>query len=121
MPASSWSCAESKHRRVRELRKRPAGWRTVRVHALELWWHAGEARVTAEGMTQLVTMLVAIERADGSGKKLRVTLRGKRPFKIGGPTTLEIQPETIRLCVEQAAPKGAWPTGTGTITLELQL
>ncbi|CAN5334988.1 hypothetical protein BH11MYX1_BH11MYX1_36960 [soil metagenome] len=106
---------------MRELRKRPEGWRTLRVHELELWWHAGAPRVTAEGMTQRITIAVAIERADGSGKQLRVTLRGTRPFQIGGPASFELQPETIRSCVERAAPKGAWPTGTGTITLEHDL
>ena len=91
------------------------------MYELDLWWHAGAARVVAEGMTQLVTIPVAIERADGSGKTVRVTLRGTRPFRIGSAAMIEIQPDTIRACVERAAPKGAWPTGTGTITFELRI
>ncbi len=106
---------------MRELRERPEGWRTVRVHELDLWWHAGEPRVTAQGLTQHLTIAVSIERADGSGKKVRATLRGTRAFKFGAPATIEIEPETIRRCVAHAAPRGAWPTGTGTITLELKL
>ena len=91
------------------------------MYGLDLWWHAGAARVVAEGMAQLVTISVSIERADGSGKDVRVTLRGTRPFKIGGAATIEIEPDTIRACVERAAPKGAWPTGTGTIAFELRI
>ncbi len=106
---------------MRELRKRPDGWRTLRVHELDLWWHAGEAHITAEGLTQHLTIAVSIERADGSGKKVRATLRGTRTFTFGAPATIEIEPDTIRRCVARAAPKGAWPTGTGTITLELKL
>jgi len=34
-------------RRMHERRKRPAGWRTLRVGELELWWTVGEPRVTA--------------------------------------------------------------------------
>jgi hypothetical protein len=106
---------------MRALRKRPDGWRTLRVYELDLWWHAGAARVVAEGMTQLVTVPVSIERADGSGKTLRVTLRATRPFKIGGSAVIDIQPDVIRACVERAAPKGAWPTGTGTVAFELRI
>ena len=62
---------------MRELRKRPEGWRTLRVGELELWWSVGEPRVTArlpgdpgEALTQAIALTLTVVRSDGSGKKL---------------------------------------------------
>lgn len=110
---------------MREKRARPEGWRTLRVGALELWWSAGEPRVTAQlpdeagaALTQAIAVTLAIERADGSGKKLVATLRGRRPLTRPGATAVVVDPETVRRIVEVAAPRGAWPTGAGTVRLD---
>ena len=107
-------------------RPRPDGWRTLRVGALELWWGAGEPRVTTPlpgeagaPLTQAITVTVAIERADGSGKKLVATLRGRRVAgRPGAAATITVEPDTVRRLVEAAAPRGAWTTGTGTVRLD---
>ncbi len=110
---------------MREKRQRPAGWRTLRVGALELWWSAGEPRVTTAlpgeagaALTQAITVTLAIERADGSGKQLVATLRGRRVAgRPGAAAAISVEPDTVRRIVEAAAPRGAWPTGTGTVRL----
>ncbi len=103
---------------MRERRQRPDGWRTLRLHAYDLWWHAGAPHVKTEGLTEVFSIAIAIERADGSGKKLRATWRGTRPFEFGA-SPIAVDPDTIRRCVARVAPKGAWPTGTGVIAIEL--
>ncbi|HEY0194541.1 MAG TPA: hypothetical protein VGC42_25690 [Kofleriaceae bacterium] len=114
---------------MQELRKRPEGWRTLRVGELELWWSAGEPRITAgvraepgEPLSQAVAITLTVMRSDASGKKLVCILRGHRALAgLGGGQTLAIEPSAVRRVVEQAAPRGAWPTGRGTLTAELAL
>lgn len=118
---------------MHERRKRPAGWRTLRVGELELWWTVGAPRVTArlpgepgEALAQEVAITIAVERADGSGKKLVATVRGRRALCVSAAgfrdvQTIAIEPAAVRRLVELAAPRGAWPTGTGTWRTELEL
>ena len=118
---------------MRETRKRPKGWRTLRVGELELWWTVGEPRVTArlpttsnEAPTQAIAITLAVERADGSGKKLVATIRGHRALCVPSAgfddvQTIAIEPAAVRRLVETAAPRGAWPTGSGTWKTELEL
>jgi hypothetical protein len=118
---------------MRERRKRPEGWRSLRVGELELWWGVGEPRVTArlpgdpgEPLAQAIALTVTVVRADGSGKKLVVTVRGRRALAVPAAgfrdvQTIAIEPGAVRRLVEQAAPRGAWPTGPGTWTAELEL
>lgn len=118
---------------MRALRKRPAGWRTVSVSGLELWWTVGEPRVTArlpgtpgEALAQTIVVTLVVERADGSGKKLAATIRGKRALAVPAAgfrdvQTIAVSPASVRRLVELAAPRGAWPTGTGTWKTELEL
>lgn len=118
---------------MRELRKKPQGWRNLRVGELELWWTVGVPRITArlaitpgEAPVQQIEVVVVVERADGSGKKLMATLRGHRALcvPVAGfrdAQTFSIEPAAVRRLVEQAAPRGAWPTGSGTIRGELEV
>ena len=118
---------------MRERRKRPEGWRTLRVGDLELWWGVGEPRVTAtlpgdpaEALAQAIALTLTVVRADGSGKKLVVTVRGRRALAVPvagfrDVQTIAIEPGAVRRLVELAAPRGAWPTGTGTWRAELEL
>lgn len=118
---------------MRDIRKRPAGWRTLRVGELELWWTVGKPRVTAKLATepgpavlQAIELSIIVERADGSGKKLVATVRGKRGLAIPAAgfadvQTIAVEPSAVRRLVELAAPRGAWPTGVGNWTTELDL
>jgi hypothetical protein len=118
---------------VQELRKRPEGWRTLRVGELELWWSVGEPRATAwladqpgKVPSQAIVFTLSVARADGSGKTLVVTVRGQRALAVpaagfGDRPTIAIEAGAVRRIVEQAAPRGAWPTGRGTWTAELAL
>jgi len=118
---------------MREIRKRPAGWRTLRVGELELWWTVGKPRVTATlptepgpAILQAIELSLVVERADGSGKKLVATVRGRRGLTIPAAgfndvQSIAIEPAAVRRLVELAAPRGAWPTGVGTWTTELEL
>jgi len=118
---------------MREPRKRPKGWRTLRAGELELWWTVGEPRVTArlprtanEAPVQEIALTLTVERADGSGKKLVATIRGHRGLAIPAAgfrdvQSVAIEPATVRRLVDDAAPRGAWPTGTGTWRTELEL
>jgi len=118
---------------VREQRKRPEGWRTLRVGELDLWWTVGAPRVTArlpgeagEALAQTIAITLAVERADGSGKKLVATIRGRRALSVPAAgfrdvQTIAVEPASVRRLVELAAPRGAWPTGTGTWRTELEL
>ena len=118
---------------MKELRKRPQGWRTIRVGELELWWTVGEPRVTAtlpgapgEALAQDVSLSLTVVRADGSGKKLVASIHGRRALCVPAAgfrdvQTIAIEPAAVRRLVELAAPRGAWPTGTGTWKTELEL
>jgi hypothetical protein len=118
---------------MREIRKRPKGWRTLKVGELELWWTVGAPRVVAtlpgkpgEAITQAITVSLVVERADGSGKKLVATVRGKRGLSIPAAgfdnvQSIAIEPAAVRRLVESAAPRGAWPTGVGAWETELAL
>ena len=118
---------------MREQRKRPEGWRTLRVGELDLWWTVGAPRVTArlpgeagEALAQTIAITLAVERADGSGKKLVATIRGRRALSVPAAgfrdvQTIAVEPASVRRLVELAAPRGAWPTGTGTWRTELEL
>ncbi|MCX5744804.1 MAG: hypothetical protein NT062_20140 [Proteobacteria bacterium] len=118
---------------MRAPRKRPAGWRTLRIGDVDLWWTVGEPRVTArlpteagEALTQAITITLTVERADGSGKKLVATIRGHRALAVPSAgfrdvQTIAVEPASVRRLVELAAPRGAWPTGTGTWKTELEL
>jgi hypothetical protein len=118
---------------LRELRKRPEGWRTLRVGELELWWSVGEPRVTTrlpgdpgEALTQAIALTLTVVRSNGSGKKLAVTVRGRRALAVAAAgfrdvPTIAIDPGAVRRLVEHAAPRGAWPTGRGTWTAEIEL
>ena len=118
---------------MREPRKRPEGWRTLRVGELDLWWTVGAPRVTArlpgeagEALAQTIAITLAVERADGSGKKLVATIRGRRALSVPAAgfrdvQTIAVEPASVRRLVELAAPRGAWPTGTGTWRTELEL
>lgn len=118
---------------MKELRKRPQGWRTLRVGELELWWTVGEPRVTAtlpgnpgEALAQEISISLTVMRADGSGKKLAAMIRGRRALCVPAAgfrdvQTIAIEPAVVRALVERAAPRGAWPTGTGTWKTELEL
>ena len=118
---------------MRERRERPAGWRTLRVGELELWWTVGASRVTArlpgdpgEALAQTIAITLTIQRADGSGKKLVATIRGRRALAVPAAgfrdvQTIAVEPAAVRRLVELAAPRGAWPTGTGTWQTELEL
>lgn len=117
---------------MREPRKRPKGWRTVHVGALELWWTVGEPKVLArlgasgEAPVQLITLSLVVERADGSGKKLKATIRGRRGIAIPAAgfrdvQSISIDPAAVRRLVELAAPRGAWPTGVGVWQTELAI
>ncbi|MFT3697819.1 MAG: hypothetical protein QM831_32060 [Kofleriaceae bacterium] len=113
---------------MRENRKRPEGWRTIRVGELELWWTVGKPHVEArlsDGY-QHITLSLVVERADGSGKKLKATIHAKRGIAIPAAgfrdvQSVAIEPATVRRLVELAAPKGAWPTGTGMWQTTLDL
>ena len=114
-------------------RKRPEGWRTLHVGELELWWTVGAPRVTAKLATepggaplQAITLTLAVERADGSGKKLVAKIHGQRGLAIPAAgfrdvQSVAVEPSTVRRLVEMAAPRGAWPTGVGTWQTELEL
>ncbi|HEV7559651.1 MAG TPA: hypothetical protein VGO00_29445 [Kofleriaceae bacterium] len=118
---------------MRPIRKRPSGWRTLRVGELELWWTVGEPRVIANlatepghAPTQTITLSLVVERADGSGKKLVATIRGRRGLAIpsagfGDVQSIAVEPSAVRRLVELAAPRGAWPTGVGSWQTELEL
>jgi hypothetical protein len=118
---------------VKEIRKRPAGWRTLRIGELELWWTVGEPKVTArlpgdpsEGLAQEIALSLTVVRADGCGQKLVATIRGRRALCVPAPgfqtvQTIAIEPASVRRLVELAAPRGAWPTGTGVWKTELVL
>lgn len=118
---------------MRERRERPQGWRTLRVGELELWWTVGEPRVTArlpgapgEALAQAIAITLTVVRADGSGKKLVATIRGRRALCVPAAgfrdvQTIAVEPASVRRFVELAAPRGAWPTGTGTWKTELAL
>ena len=118
---------------MHERRKRPAGWRTLRVGDLELWWTVGEPRVTArlpsdpgDAVTQAIEITVVVERADRSGKKLVAKVRGRRALCVPAAgfrdvQTIAVAPAAVRRLVELAAPRGAWPTGTGTWSTEIAL
>jgi hypothetical protein len=118
---------------MREIRKKPEGWRNLRVGELALWWMVGKPRVTAKlgGLTtgatvQAIEVALVVERTDGSGKKLRAMVRGQRALCVPAAgfndvQTFSIEPSAVRELVERVAPRGAWPTGTGTITAELTL
>ena len=118
---------------MRARRARPEGWRTLKVGELELWWTVGAPRVTAklpgapgEALAQAIAITVAVKRADGSGKKLVATIRGRRALAVPAAgfrdvQTIAIEPASVRRLVELAAPRGAWPTGTGTWKTELDL
>lgn len=118
---------------MREIRKRPQGWRTIRVGELEMWWTVAEPHVTArlpgdpgEAVSQAISISLTIERADGSGKKLVASIRGRRALCVPAVgfrdvQTIAIEPATVRRLVEIAAPRGAWPTGPGTLRTELEL
>ena len=78
---------------MKPIRKRPSGWRTLRVGELELWWMVGQPRVIANlatepghAPTQTITLSLVVERADGSGKKLVATIRYS-------PSTGSVKPE----------------------------
>ena len=65
-------------------------------------------------------------RSDGSGKKLVASIRGHRALCVPAAgfrdvQTIAIEPAAVRRLVELAAPRGAWPTGTGTWKTELEL
>jgi hypothetical protein len=116
-----------------EPRKRPEGWRTLRVGELELWWTVGAPRVTArlpgdpaEALAQEIALTLTVVRSDASGKKLVVTVRGKRALAVPSAgfrdvQTIAIEPGAVRRLVELAAPRGAWPTGRGQWSAELEL
>ena len=118
---------------VRETRKRPQGWRTLKVGALELWWTVGAPRVVArlptepgEALVQKITITIAVERADGSGKKLVAKVHGRRALCVPAAgfddvQTIAVEPAAVRRLVELAAPRGAWPTGRGTLQAEVTL
>lgn len=118
---------------MKDLRKRPQGWRTLRVGELELWWTVGEPRATAtlpgtpgEVLAQEISISLTVVRADGSGKKLVASIRGRRALCVPAAgfrdvQTIAIEPSAVRRLVELAAPRGAWPTGTGTWKTELEL
>ncbi|MEJ7598868.1 MAG: hypothetical protein WKG01_13250 [Kofleriaceae bacterium] len=118
---------------MRERRQRPEGWRSLRVGELELWWTTGEPRATArlpgepgEALAQAVTITLAVQRADGSGKKIVATIAGKRGLAVPSAgfrdvQTIAVTPAAVRAFVEWAAPHGAWPTGTGTLKTALAL
>lgn len=118
---------------MKELRKRPHGWRTLRVGELELWWTVGEPRATAtlpgapgEALAQAISISLTVVRSDGSGKKLVASIRGNRALCVPAAgfrdvQTIAIEPAAVRRLVELAAPRGAWPTGTGTWKTELEL
>ena len=105
----------------------------MRVGELDLGWHVGEPRVTARlpgdaggALTQAIAITLAVERADGSGKKLVAAIRGQRALSVPAAgfrdvQTIAIEPASVRRLVELAAPRGAWPTGTGTIKTEFDL
>lgn len=118
---------------MRELRKRPEGWRTLRVGELELWWSVGEPRVTArlpsdpgDALVQAIAITLTVVRSDGSGRKLVVTIRGRRALAVPAAgfrdvQAIAIEPGAVRRLVEHAAPRGAWPTGRGSWTADLEL
>ena len=135
-------------RAVRERRERPEGWRTLKVGDLELWWTVGAPRVTAKlpgeagdrtalpsgsasrsasgALVQAIAITIAVERADGSGKKLVATVRGRRALcaPVAGfrdAQTIAVEPASVRRLVELAAPRGSWPTGTGTLRTDFDL
>jgi len=105
----------------------------LRVGELELWWGVGAPRVTArlpgepgEALSQAIALTLTVVRADGSGKQLAVKVRGRRALAVPAAgfrdvQTIAIEPGAVRRLVEQAAPRGAWPTGRGTWTAELEL
>ncbi len=100
---------------------------------LELWWTVGEPRATAtlpgtpgEALAQDISISLTVVRADGSGKKLVASIRGRRALCVPAAgfrdvQTIAIEPSAVRRLVELAAPRGAWPTGTGTWKTELEL
>lgn len=117
---------------MRERREKPEGWRNLKVGGLVLWWTVGEPRVTARLGTpgtaplQAITVTLAVQRTDGSGKQLKATIRGYRAIAVPAAgfrdvQSFAIEPSAVRALVELAAPRGAWPTGTGTWTTELEL
>ena len=118
---------------MRERRTRPDGWRTLKLGDLVLWWTVGAPRVTAtlpgapgEALAQAISITIAVERADGSGKKLVATVRGRRALCVPAAgfrdvQTIAVEPASVRRLVELAAPRGAWPTGTGTLRTDLAL
>ena len=74
----------------------------------------------------LIEITLAVERADGSGKKLVATIRGRRALAVPAAgfrdvQTISVEPASVRRLVELAAPRGAWPTGVGTWKTELEL
>ena len=109
---------------MRELRTKPDDWRNLRAGELALWWTASAPRVIprpSSGMVQELEVAVLVERADGSGKQLRAVIRGQRAVGLRSAAAFTVEPSAVRELVERVAPRGAWPTGTGTITAELTL
>ena len=102
---------------MNERRERPEGWHTLKLGALTLWWGASEPRITPDAIARTLTIV----RADGSGKQLVVVIRGKRTLATRAIATIAIEPAHVRRFVEQAAPRGAWPTGTGSVRTEIEL
>jgi len=107
---------------VNPLRRRPDGWRTIKVGQLELWWTTSEPRVAAQlaTMQTAYSVTLTVVRSDGSGQKLVATLRGTRPLAMRDQP-IAVEPAQVKRVVEQAAPRGAWPTGTSTWKLELDV
>ena len=61
---------------VNPLRRRPDGWRTIKVGQLELWWTTSEPRVAAQlaTMQTAYSVTLTVVRSDGSGQKLVAAL-----------------------------------------------
>lgn len=116
---------------MKERHKRPAGWRTLHVGELELWWTVGAPRVTAKlasdgAPLQAITLTLTVERADRSGKKLVAKLHGYRGLAIPAAgfrdvQSIAVEPSTVRRLVDLAAPRGAWPSGSGTVQTEIEV
>lgn len=114
---------------MRERRTRPEGWRTLKVGELVLWWTTSPPW-SAPAPDQLgclvVRVTVTIERADGSGKRLVATLHGRRALALSvaglaEAPTIAIEAAAVKRLVETAAPRGAWPTGTGAWRTAVEL
>src|SRR5262249_7043879 len=76
--------------------------------------------------TQTIVLSLVVERADGSGKKLVATIRGRRGLAIPSAgfsdvQSIAIEPSAVRRLVELAAPRGAWPTGVRSWHTQLEL